>query len=238
MLGEKTLETGSVIGKPKRDTREETIKINMSSPPAAATFDVRAAYAAPLKEESLRSAARRDGSSARAEDPWVQDPRSGIWTMGGPSAGEAELGTREGMEIRGVFSHPLGNASSGGIRLGGFIASDVGDAMRIEDVPSVKIPYYDADPLNLDDFILDWEDFAEEVMGDMRLEFRDKWACRTLPHRSASQLKAELRDPIREKRISTEEQCLAWLEQEERVDIPNQKWDGLWSIPLDLEDGE
>ena len=36
-----------------------------------------------------------------------------------------------------------------------------------------KIPYYDGNPSNLDDFILDWEDFAEEVVGEMRGAARD-----------------------------------------------------------------
>ena len=58
MLGEKTPEKGSGIGTPKRDAREETVKIDMSSPPAAATFDGRVAYAARVDEEASRSAAR------------------------------------------------------------------------------------------------------------------------------------------------------------------------------------
>ena len=236
MLGEKTPEKGSGIGAPKRDAREETIEIDMSSPPAAATFDARAAYAARVDEEASRSAARRDGSSAGAVDPWVMDPRSGIWTMGGPSVGEAEPRPHEDMEIRGVYSHSPGNGISGGIRLGGVIALDVGDVVRLEDLRGVKIPYYDANPANLDDFILDWEDFAEEVVGEKRQDARDKWACRTFPHHLASELKAELHDQIWEKRISTEEQCLDWMEQEDRVDAPNQKltifgqYPSTWSV--------
>ena len=54
----------------------------------------------------------------------------------------------------------------------------------------------------------------------------------------ASELEADLRDQIREKKISTEEQCLDWLEQEEKVDAPNQTLDNLRSIPLNLERGE
>ena len=87
MPGEKTSEIGSGIGTPKPDAREETVEINMSSPSAAAMLDARAAYAARVDEEASRSAARRDGSSGGAEDPWVMDPRSKIWTMGGPSVG-------------------------------------------------------------------------------------------------------------------------------------------------------
>ena len=98
-----------------------------------------------------------------------------------------------------------------------------------------KFPYYDAKSANLDDFILDREDFAEEVVGEMRQDACDKWACCTFPHRLASELKADLRDQIRERRISLVEQCLNWLEQEERVDAPHQTLDDLLSIPLNLE---
>ena len=118
MLGEKTPETGSEMGTPKRDAREETIEINMSSPPAAATFDARAAYTARVDEEASRSAACRDGSTGRAEDPWVCDLRSTIWEIGGPSVGEAAPRPRENMEIRGVHSHCPGNGCPGGICLG------------------------------------------------------------------------------------------------------------------------
>ena len=95
--------------------------------------------------------------------------------------------------------------------LGGVISSDVGDTLRIEDLGGVKIPYYDANPANLDDFILDSQDFAEEVVGEVRQDARDKWTCSTFPHRLASELKADLRDRIRENRIRTEEQCLDWF---------------------------
>ena len=238
MLGEKTPEKGSGTGTPKQDPREETVEIDISSPPAAATFDARAAYAARVDEEASRSADSRDGSSGVAEEAWVMDPQLAIWTIGGPSVGEAVPRPREDMEIRGVYSNSPGNGSSGGVRLGGVIASDSGDAVRLEDIRGVKISYYDANRANLNCFILDYEDFAEEVAGEMRQDARDKWVCRTFLHRLASELKADRRDPIREKRISTEEQCLDWLEQEERVDAPDQRLDNLWSIPLNLEPGE
>ena len=238
MLGQKTPEKGLGFGTPKRNTHEETVEIDMRSPPLAPTFDARAAYAATVEEEASRSAACRDCSIGGAEDPWARDPRSGIWTIGGASAGEAEPRPHAVMEIRGVYSHSPGNASSGGICLGGVIASDVGDAMRLEDLRGVKILYYDANAANLDVFILDWEDLAEEVRGEMPQFARDKWACRTFAHRLASQLKADLRDQIQERRISTEGQSLDWLEQEERIDAPNQTLDDPWSLPLNLELGE
>ena len=179
----------------------------------------------------------RGGSSGES---WVQDPRSNIWTMVGPRMEETKSGPGEDVEIRGVYSRSPGNGSGGSIRLGGVIASDVGDAVRIEDLRGVKIPHYDAHPANLDGFILDREDFAEEVVGEMRFgsDAREKCACRTFPQRLALELKADLRDPIREGRIRTEEQCLDRLEQEERLDTPNQKLEDLWAIPLNLECGE
>ena len=67
---------------------------------------------------------------------------------------------------------------------------------------------------------------------------RDKWVCRTFPHRLAQDLKEELRDQIREGLIQTEQACLQGLEEEERVDAPHQKLEDLWSIPLPLERGE
>ena len=72
----------------------------------------------------------------------------------------------------------------------------------------------------------------------MRGAPRDKWVCRTFPHRLAQDLKEELRDQIREGLIRTEQACLQWLEDEERVDAPNQKLEDLWSIPLQLDRGE
>ena len=141
----------------------------------------------------------------------------------------------EERDVRGVYSHP---PATGGIRLGGVVAADVGDAIRIDDLRVIKIPYYDGNPSNLHDFILDWEDFAEEVVGEMQGAPRDKWVCRTFPHRLAQDLKEELRDQICEGVIQTEQASLQWLEDEERVGAPNQKLEYLWSIPLPLERGE
>ena len=72
----------------------------------------------------------------------------------------------------------------------------------------------------------------------MRGAPRDKWVCRTFPHRLAQDLEEELRDQIREGLIRTEQACLQWLEDEERVGAPNQKLEDLWSIPLQLDNGE
>ena len=141
----------------------------------------------------------------------------------------------EERDVRGVYSHPPATAA---ISLGGVVAADVGDAIRIDDLRGIKIPYYDGNPSTLDDFILDWEDFAEEVVGEMKGAPRDRWVCWTLPHRLAQDLKEELRDQIREGLIQREQACLQWLEDEGRVDAPNQKLEDICFIPLPPEGGE
>ena len=235
MLGDKTPEKVLRIGTFKWHTLEETVEIHMSSSGAAATFDARAAFVGRVDEEALRSAAARDCSSERAEDPWVRNPWPGIWTSGDQSVGEAEPWPREDIKTWDVYSRSRGNGSPGGSHLGVVIASYDGDALRIEDLRGVIIPYYNASAANLNNFILDSEDFAEEVVGDMRQGIRDNWACRTFPSLFASELGSDLSHRIRERRIGTEEQWLDELEQEETVEIPNKKIGDLWSIPLNVE---
>ena len=183
-------EESSGIGTPKRDNREGTVGIYMSGLPAAGTFDVRAAYERPVAEMISEI---RGGTGG---DLWLKDLRSGILTIVRPSIEETKSGTQNNMEIRGVYSHFPGNGRGGSIRLGGEIASDVGDAVRINDLRGVKILHYDTNPANLDHLILDREDFAEKAMAEMRFgsDARDRWACCTFPHRLALKLKADLRD--------------------------------------------
>ena len=174
----------------------------------------------------------------------VKDPTTGIWTAGGASpsripnpmgSGPTGPHSMEERNVREVYSHPL---NTSGICLGGVVVADVRDAIRIDDLRGIKIPYYYGNPSNLNDFILDCEDFAEEVVGEMKGAPRDKWVCQTFPHRLAQDLKEVLWDEIREGSIQTEQACLQWLEDEERVGGPNQKLEDLWSIPLPLERGE
>ena len=248
MLGEHTARAGS-MREEHATTEPRSLTVQMShaaqDPPTAMT--AHAVYA----EEEIQTMQGRTMGSADGHgrghpggNLWVKDPTTGIWTAGGASpsripnpmgSGPTCPHSMEERDIRGVYSHP---PATGGIRLGGVVAADVGDAIRIDDLRGIKIPYYNGNPSNLDDFILDWEDFAEEVVGEMKGAPRDKWVCRTFPHRLAQDLKEELRDQIREGVIQTEQACLQWLEDEERVDAPNQKLEDLWSIPLPPERGE
>ena len=247
MVGEHPAPAGSMREEhATTDPRSLTVQMSHAAknPPTAMT--AHAVYA----EEEIQTMQGRTMGSADGHgrghpggNLWVKDPTTKIWTAGGASpsripnpmgSGPTGPHSMEERDVRGVYSHPL---ATGGIRLGGVVAADVGDAISIDDLRGIKIPYYDGNPSNLDDFILDWEDFAEEVVGEMKGAPRDKWVCRTFPHRLAQDLKEELRDQIRRGLIQTEQAGLQWLEDEERVDAPNQKLEDLWSIPLPLERG-
>ena len=247
MLGEHTAPAGSMREEhATTDLRSLTVQMSHAAQDPPTAMIAHAVYA----EEEIqtmqgRTMGRADGHGRGypGGNLWVKDPTTGIWTAGGArpsripnpmSSGPTGLHSMEEKDVRGVYSHP---PATGGIRLGGVVAAD-DDAIKIDDLRGIKIPYYDGNPSNLDDFILDWENFAEEVVGEMKGAPRDRWVCRTFPHRLAQDLKEELRDQIREGLIQTEQACLQWLEDEEQVDAPNQKLEDLWSIPLPLERGE
>ena len=233
MLGEHTAPGGSMREEhATTDLRSLTVQMSHAAqdPPKAMT--AHAVYA----EEEIQTMqgrtmgrADRHGRGHPGGNLWVRDPTTRIWPAGGASpsripnpVGSGPTGphSMEERDVRGVYSHP---PATDGIRLGGVVAAVVGDAIRIDDLRGIEIPYYDGNPSNLDDFILDWEDFAEEVVGEMKGAPRDKWVCRTFPYRLAQDLKEELRDQIREGLIQTEQACLQWLEDEERVDAPKSE---------------
>ena len=220
VLGEQTAPAGSMReGHATTDLRSLTVGMSHAAQDPPTTTTAHAVYA----EEEIQSQTMQGRTMGSADghgrghpggNLWVKDPTTGISTAGGASPsripnpmGSGPTGpySMEERDVRGVYSHP---PATGGIRLGGVVAADVKDAIRIDDLRGIKIPYYDGNPSNLDDFILDWEDFAEEVIGEMKGAPRDKWVCRTFPHRLAQDLKEELRDQIREGVIQTEQACL------------------------------
>ena len=249
MLGEHTAPAGSMReGHVTTDPRSLTVQMSHAAQDVPITTNMVVYAEEKIENHTMQGrtmgSADGHGRGHPGGNLWAKDPNTGIWTADGanPSRIPNPMGSgptgphsMEERDVRGVYSHP---PATGGIRLGGVVAGDVGDAIRIDDLRGIKIPYYDGNPSNLDDFILDWEDFAEEVVGEMRGAPRDKWVCRTFPHRLAQDLKEQLRDQIREGLIRTEQACLQWLEDEERVDAPNQKLEDLWSIPLPLDRGE
>ena len=250
MLGEQTALAGSMREwQATTDPRSLIVQMSHAAQDPPTTTTAHAVYAVEeIQNQTMQGrtmgSADGHGRGHPGGNLWGKDPNTGLWTAGGASpsripnpmgSGPTGPHSMEERDVRGVYSYP---PATGGIRLGGVVAADVGDAIRIDDLRGIKIPYYDGNPSNLDDFILDWEDFAEEVVGEMRGAPRDKWVCRTSPQRLAQDLKEELRDQIREGVIQTEQACLQWLEDEERVDAPYQKLEDLWSIPLPLGRGE
>ena len=210
MLGEHTAPAGSRReGHVATDPRSLTVQMphaTQDPPPATTTYAVYAEEEIQNQTMQGRTMGSADGHGRGhpSGNLWAKDPNTGIWTADGRSpsripnpmgSGPTGPHSMEERDVRGVYSNP---PATGGIRLGGVVAGDVGDAIRMDDLRGIKIPYYDGNPSNLDDFILDWEDFAEEVVGEMRGAPRDKWVCRTFPHRLAQDLKEELRDQIRE----------------------------------------
>ena len=175
MLGEQSAPAGSMREeRATTDLRSLTVQMSHAAQDPPTTTTAHAVYA----EEDIQHQTMQGRTMGRADrhgrghpggNLWVKDPTTGIWTAGGASSsripnpmGSGPTGphSMEERDVRGVYSHP---PATGGIRLGGVVAADVGDAIRIDDLRGIKIPKYDGTPFNLDDFILDWEDFAEEV---------------------------------------------------------------------------
>ena len=178
MLGEHTAPAGSMReGHVTTDPRSLTVQMSHAAQDLPITTTAHAVYA----EEEIQSQTMQGRTVGSADghgrghpsgNLWAKDPNTGIWTADGASpsripnpmgSGPTGPHSMEERDVRGVYSQP---PATGGIRLGGVVAEDVGDAIRIDDLRGIKIPYYDGNPPNLNDFILDWEDFAEEVFGN------------------------------------------------------------------------
>ena len=191
ILGEHTAPAGSMREEhATTDLRSLTVQMSHAAQDRPTTTTAHAVYAEEeIKHQTMqgRTMGRGDGHDRGhpGGNLWVKDPTTGIWTAGAASPfripncmGSGPTGPHpmEERDVGGVYSHP---PATGCIRRGGVVAADVGDAIRIDDLRRIKIPYYDGNSSNLDDFILDWEDFAEEVVGEMKGAPRDKWVCRT-----------------------------------------------------------
>ena len=161
MLGEQTAPAGSMReGHATTDLRSLTVQMSHAAQDPPTTTTAHAVYA----EEEIQSQTMQGRTMGSADghgrgDPgrnlWVKEPATGIWTAFGASpsripnpmgSGPTGPHSMEERDVRGVYSHP---PATGGIRLCGVVAADVGDAIRIDDLRGIKIPS------NLDDFILD-----------------------------------------------------------------------------------
>ena len=101
----------------------------------------------------------------------MKDPTTGIWTADGASpsripnpmgSGPTGPHSMEERDVRGVYSHP---PATGGIRLGGLVAADVGDAIRIDDLRGMEK--------------------SPTTMGTPPTWMISSWIRRTLPRRSS-----------------------------------------------------
>ena len=158
MLGEHTAPAGSMREEhATTDPRSLTVQMSHAAQDPSTTTSAHAVYA----EEEIQIHTMQGRTMGRADghgrghpggNLWVKDPTTGIWTAGGASPscipnpmGSAPTGphSMEERDVRGVYSHP---SPTGGICLGGVVAADVGDAIRIDDLRGIKIPYYDGNP--------------------------------------------------------------------------------------------
>ena len=99
---------------------------------------------------------------------WVLNPSTGIWsTRGNFQAEESgrvisgfvrravtalESSTAPTVDIRGIDGNTNGTATSG-ILLGGVVAANAGEVVRIEDLRGVRGPFYNGSPGTLEDFL-------------------------------------------------------------------------------------
>ena len=187
MLGEHTAPAWSISEEhTTTDLRSLTVQMSHAAQDPPTTTTAHAVYAEDeIQTMQGRTMGRADrhGQGYPGGNLWLKDPTTGIWTAGGAShsripnpmcSGPTGTHSMEERDVRGVYSHP---PVTSGIRLVGVVAANVRDAIRIDNLRGIKIPYYDGNPFNLDDFILDWEDFAEEVVGEMKGAPRDKCVC-------------------------------------------------------------
>ena len=158
MLGEHTAPAGSMReGHVTTDPRSLTVQMSHAAQDPPITTTAHAVYA----EEEIQSQTMQGRTMGSADghgrghpggNLWAKDPNTGIWTAGGASpsripnpmgSGPTGPHSMEVRDVRGVYSHP---PATGGIRLGGVVAGDVRDAIRIDDLTEIKIPYYDGNP--------------------------------------------------------------------------------------------
>ena len=158
MLGDHTAPTGSMREEhATTDLRSLTVQMSHAAQDRPTTMTAHAVYA----EEEIQHQTMQGRTMKRADrhgrghpggNLWVKDPTTLIWTAGGASpsripnpmgSGPTGPHSMQERDVRGVYSHP---AATGGIRLGGVVAADVGDAIRIDDLRELKSPTTMATP--------------------------------------------------------------------------------------------
>ena len=156
MLREHTAPAGSMREEhATTDPRSLTVQLSHAAQDPPTTTTAHAVFAeGEIHTMQGRTMGRTDGHGRGhpGGDLWVKDPTTGIWTAGGASpsripnpmgSGPTGLHSMEERDVRGVYSHP---PATGGIRLGGVVAADVGDTVRIDDLRESKSPTTMATP--------------------------------------------------------------------------------------------
>ena len=160
MLGEHTAPAGSMReGHVTTDPRSLTVQMSHAAQDVPLTTNM-AVYAEEKIEIQNQTMQGRTMGSADGHgrghpsgNLWAKDPNTGIWTADGanPSRIPNPMGSGttgphsiEERDVRGVYSHP---PATGGIRLRGVVAGDVGDAIRIDDLRGINNPLLRREPV-------------------------------------------------------------------------------------------
>ena len=131
------------------DLRGPTVEMSHAARDLPTATTVHAAYAEEkIQTMEVRAMGMADGHGHGRGHPggdlWVEDPITGTWTAGGAGSsrtpnpvrsGRAGPHSMEERDVRGVYSRP---PATRGICLAGVVASDVGDAIRSDDLRGIE----------------------------------------------------------------------------------------------------
>ena len=141
MLGEHTAPAGSMReGHVTTDPRSLTVQVSYAAQDVPITTNMVVYAEEKIENHTMQGrtmgSADGHGRGHPGGNLWAKDPNTGIWTADGanPSRIPNPMGSgptgphsMEERDVRGVYSHP---PATGGIRLCGVVAGDVGDAVK------------------------------------------------------------------------------------------------------------
>ena len=151
MLGEHTEPAGSMReGHVTTDPRSLTVQMSHAAQNLPITTNMVVYAEDEIQSQTMQGrtmgSADGHGRGHPGGNLWAKDPNTGILTADGASpsripnpmgSGPTGPHSMEERDVRGVYSQA---PATGGIRLGGVVAGDVGDAIRIDDLRGIKIP--------------------------------------------------------------------------------------------------
>ena len=101
-----------------------------------------------------------------------------------------------------------------------FMVSKAADATVWEDLKDIKPPMYDGNPLNLDRFLEKLDDWEVTVIEDMDPADAEKYVFRWFRYRLPEVLQELYFVVTKEGKIKTLKEAKKWLNEQERVDVP------------------